>query len=174
MASEGTSVTNVVMAYDGSESSEYALEWYAQNMHKPGNHVTLVHVPELNDMLHSTRWANSVYVFDREVLEAMLKDEQKRIQHDLEKFAEKLKGCGLGGKVKSVASARPGDGILKEVENEKASLVVVGSRGLGAMRRTLMGSVSDYLVHHSHCPVLVVRHPKHQTTHGDEAAPKKD
>ena len=37
----------------------------------------------------------AVYVFDREVLETMLKDEQKRIQRDLEKFAEKLKGLGV-------------------------------------------------------------------------------
>lgn len=31
---------------------------YVKNVHKPGNSVTLIHVPELNDMLHSTKWAN--------------------------------------------------------------------------------------------------------------------
>lgn len=158
MASEDK---HVIVAYDGSEHSEYALEWYAQNMHKAGNHIILLHVPELNDMLHSTRWANSVYVFDREVLESMLQEEQKRIQKDLERFAEKLKSLGLGGKVKSIAAAKPGEGIAKEAESVNAELVVVGSRGQGAVRRTLLGSVSDYLVHHVHCPVLVVKHPKH-------------
>lgn len=38
---------------------------------------------------------SAVYVFDREVLEAMLKDEQQRIQKDLEKFADKLKSYGV-------------------------------------------------------------------------------
>jgi nucleotide-binding universal stress UspA family protein len=34
---------------------------------------------------------------------------------------------------------------------------VMGSRGLGGIRRALMGSVSDSVVRHAHCPVLVVR-----------------
>jgi nucleotide-binding universal stress UspA family protein len=38
-----------------------------------------------------------------------------------------------------------------------AGLIVMGSRGLDRMRRALMGSVSDAVVHHAHCPVLVVR-----------------
>jgi len=34
---------------------------------------------------------------------------------------------------------------------------VVGSRGLGGIKRALMGSVSDSVMRHAHCPVLVVR-----------------
>jgi nucleotide-binding universal stress UspA family protein len=37
-------------------------------------------------------------------------------------------------------------------------LIVIGSRGLGAVSRMLIGSVSDSIVRHAHCPVLVVRH----------------
>jgi nucleotide-binding universal stress UspA family protein len=40
-----------------------------------------------------------------------------------------------------------------------AAMVVVGARGLGAIRGRLLGSVSDHVVHHSHCPVVVVRKP---------------
>jgi nucleotide-binding universal stress UspA family protein len=42
----------------------------------------------------------------------------------------------------------------------RAGLIVIGSRGLGPLRRALMGSVSDSVVRHAHCPVLVVRHEK--------------
>ena|SRR3712207_610968 len=42
------------------------------------------------------------------------------------------------------------------------SLIVMGSRGRDGVRRALMGSVSDSVIRHAHCPVLVVREEKHQ------------
>ena len=38
-------------------------------------------------------------------------------------------------------------------------MIITGARGMGKVRRTILGSVSDYLVHHSICPVIVCRHP---------------
>jgi nucleotide-binding universal stress UspA family protein len=50
--------------------------------------------------------------------------------------------------------------IVKVAEDIGAGLIVMGSRGLGGVRRALMGSVSDSVVRHAHCPVLVVRPEK--------------
>ncbi len=50
----------------------------------------------------------------------------------------------------------PGDGILAAAEAEQADLIVVGTRGRGAMGR-MLGSVSDHVVHRARVPVLVVR-----------------
>lgn len=49
------------------------------------------------------------------------------------------------------------EAIRQAVERMQAGLLVLGSRGLGAIKRAFLGSVSDYLIHHACCPVLVVR-----------------
>jgi nucleotide-binding universal stress UspA family protein len=52
---------------------------------------------------------------------------------------------------------RPADVILDLGEQIGVGLIVVGSRGLGPVKRLLVGSVSESIVHHAKCPVLVVR-----------------
>ena len=54
----------------------------------------------------------------------------------------------------------PADDVVRVAEEIGAGLIVLGSRGLGGVRRALMGSVSDSVVRHAHCPVLVVRPEK--------------
>ena len=58
-----------------------------------------------------------------------------------------------------VAVGRPDAEIVRVAEEIGAGLVIVGSRGLGPIGRAVMGGVSDSVVRHAHCPVLVVRSP---------------
>lgn len=51
---------------------------------------------------------------------------------------------------------KAGEGICEAAEKNKVDLIVMGTRGLDKVRRTVLGSVSDYVLHHSHAPVLVV------------------
>jgi nucleotide-binding universal stress UspA family protein len=50
-----------------------------------------------------------------------------------------------------------GKSIVAAAEAERADMIVVGTRGLARAGRWLLGSVSDHVVHHAGCPVLVVR-----------------
>ena len=56
-----------------------------------------------------------------------------------------------------VLLGEPGVELMLFAEEVGATVVVVGSRGHGAIKRALLGSVSDHLVRHAPCPVLVVR-----------------
>jgi nucleotide-binding universal stress UspA family protein len=49
------------------------------------------------------------------------------------------------------------DEIIAHLEEHPTDLLVMGSRGLSGAKRLLLGSVSDAVVHHAHCPVLIVR-----------------
>jgi nucleotide-binding universal stress UspA family protein len=59
-------------------------------------------------------------------------------------------------------AGRPDTEIVRVAEEVGAGLIVIGSRGLGGVRRALVGSVSDSVVRHAHCPVLVVRSEEEQ------------
>ena len=52
----------------------------------------------------------------------------------------------------------PGEQIVKAADTHHADFVIIGSRGHGVLRRTILGSVSGYVLHHSHVPVLICKH----------------
>ena len=52
----------------------------------------------------------------------------------------------------------PGASVVKFADENGVDLIIAGSRGHGVIRRTILGSVSDYIVHHSHVPVLICKH----------------
>jgi nucleotide-binding universal stress UspA family protein len=56
-----------------------------------------------------------------------------------------------------VERGSPGQVLCDRAKDFSADVVVVGSRGRGAIRRVLLGSVSTYVVHNAPCPVLVIR-----------------
>ncbi len=69
-----------------------------------------------------------------------------------------------GGRVGEthVASGNAPATVVKLAEELHAGLTVLGSRGLGGVRRALMGSVSDSVIRHAHNPVLIVREDRGQ------------
>jgi nucleotide-binding universal stress UspA family protein len=50
-----------------------------------------------------------------------------------------------------------GEAIVAAADSESADLIIVGSHGRSGVSRFLIGSVSDFVVRHAHCPVMVVR-----------------
>jgi nucleotide-binding universal stress UspA family protein len=56
-----------------------------------------------------------------------------------------------------LGTGRPDEEIVKLAEEVDAGMIVTGNRGLGGVRRVLLGGVSGSVVRHARCPVLVVR-----------------
>jgi nucleotide-binding universal stress UspA family protein len=89
----------------------------------------------------------------RQQAEDILKEESAKIEQE---------GGTVAEKHLRIAERYRAQQIVKVAEDIAAGLIVMGSRGLGGVRRALMGSVSDSVVRHAHCPVLVVRPEKAQ------------
>ena len=98
-------------------------------------------------------------VMERHVTGSTGKDYYDQVEADARTFME-----GLMSKAPSTDGlevewlAVPGNPAEVLIEESRgATLLVVGSRGVGGFMGLMMGSVSTQCVHHSHCPVLVVR-----------------
>jgi len=74
----------------------------------------------------------------------------------LERNAARCRDAGVACELLIEVGA-PRHVICDVAEREAVDIVVVGSRGLGDVQRLMLGSVSDYVVHHAAAPVLVVR-----------------
>lgn len=59
--------------------------------------------------------------------------------------------------IKKVVQGKPANMILREIENEKIDLVVMGSHGYGAISGAILGSVSQRVLHGAKCSVLIAR-----------------
>ena len=52
--------------------------------------------------------------------------------------------------------------MVSAADSNKADMVICGSRGQGLFRRTVLGSISDYIIHHAKMPVVICKHEDEQ------------
>ncbi len=153
--------TNILLASDGSETGTHATEVAVELCEKAGSELHLVYVGEdaFSATLVYPEATNSEWV-DREdpVLIAQLQRQFEQMSRRvLDTEAHKVREAGGTIAQAHLRMGKAATEIVDLAEELGAGLVVLGSRGLGGIRRTLMGSVSDSVVLHAHCPVLVVR-----------------
>lgn len=52
---------------------------------------------------------------------------------------------------------KPEHAIIDKLDKEKPKYIVTGTRGMGVIRRTILGSFSDFILRHAHCPVVICK-----------------
>jgi nucleotide-binding universal stress UspA family protein len=143
--------TNILLATDGSKEARLASQAAAELSKDTGSEVHVAYV------LPSPRELREHHTYSKEVMRSVLEQAEGEARSFLEEQAKQIGASG--GKVAEthLATGEPDKEIVRLSEGLGAGTIVIGSRGLGAVRKTLMGGVSDSVVRHAHCPVFVVR-----------------
>jgi nucleotide-binding universal stress UspA family protein len=139
----------IVVGIDGSAHSAQALEWAIKEGALQHAAVTVVTV----NSVPASPWTGNPTVLAQDPAELA------KLRQAAEEMTVKVTSQLNGARPTSVTVRAVNGFPAKELidASRDADLVVVGSRGAGGFARLLMGSVSDQVAHHAHCPVMVVR-----------------
>jgi nucleotide-binding universal stress UspA family protein len=151
--------TRILLATDGSREAELAARSAAELSQKTDSELHVVHafgIAPVGPPVYPEATELQSVEFEAESEERQRLSEQ-RAREVLETEVQKIRSWGGTVAGEHLIEGWVAPGIVELAEETGAGLIVMGSRGLGGIRRALMGSVSDSVVRHAHCPVMVVR-----------------
>jgi nucleotide-binding universal stress UspA family protein len=141
--------TTILLATDGSEEAQLASTTAADLAEKTNSELHVLTVgpdyPLYELPEHPAEF------------EDVLRENRREAKEVLEQQAKRIEESGVSVKETHLREGRADEEIVEVAEEIGAGLIVMGSRGYGRLRRALLGSVSDAVVRHAHCPVTIVR-----------------
>lgn len=178
----------VFICVDESHHATRAFDWFYEHHYREDQTVGIVHIevdPEKHRENHHPNGRHNSnghnghnehngqnghehngHNGDKGTEEPKHYDVMKKSTAVLHKFLHKCSVYKMKVKIFSKSKhGTVGQNICELINEHNPSLIVVGQRGISALQRTLFGSVSEHLLHHAHCPVLMVpptREPKHK------------
>jgi|SRR6185503_532401 len=142
----------ILLAIDGSPCSDAAVKEVARRPWPQGSSLRVLTAFESPIPATPETWAVPASYFEE--IELALR---KQGQNIIESALEKLKANKTFSLSSIIVLGSPRPVILDEAESWGADLIVLGSHGYGALKRFLLGSVSQAVVSHAKCSVEVVR-----------------
>lgn len=144
-------IHSVAVAVDGSSHAQRAFEEAIMLAKSTASSLAVVAVAPVRTVYSVQRRA--------EIVEP--RDEDRRMFEELlNRYAETATKAGVQPVSKVLLQGQVAEELLVYLDEYKPDLLVMGARGLSTARRILLGSVSDAVIHHAHCSVLVVRPPR--------------
>lgn len=139
-----TDFKKILVPMDGSETSDRAVQEASKLAKVYGSTLHIFYVANINQLAINACLSDAI-------LEAVNKAGAEILKKATEKIDPSIKV------VTTSETGSPSVTIADYAEEIEADLVVIGSRGLGLVKGVLLGSVSQYIVEHVKCPVVVVK-----------------
>ncbi|GMN38007.1 hypothetical protein TIFTF001_007286 [Ficus carica] len=150
----------MVVGIDDSEQSSYALEWtldhfFAPYASNPPFKLVIVHAKPTPTSAVGLAGPGAA-----DVLPFVDTDLRRIASRVVDKAREICARKSVNIFLAEVIEGDARNVLCEAVDKHHASVLVVGSHGYGAIKRAVLGSVSDYCAHHAHCSVMIVKRPK--------------
>jgi nucleotide-binding universal stress UspA family protein len=137
----------ILVPIDGSEQSKHALARATYIAEHCEAQLTILTVIDLNKEISS---------FERVSTGGYIPSELKEKGYQL--LTECMHDIPREVRAKALVEiGSPAETVVEVYEREQSDLIVIGSRGLNNLKQLVMGSVSQYVLHHASCPVCIVK-----------------
>ncbi|TGZ67454.1 hypothetical protein CRM22_004795 [Opisthorchis felineus] len=149
-----TALRKICIHVDGSQSSLETVNWFLTNVYKTGDYLIFVYVnesPHLPTVCVDEGLSVPTYHWNKKLQDNI--DQTNKLRNEYGYLCESRR---IPHDFAVMNGSRPGDGIIQAVEQYNANMIVMGCRGLGAIKRAFIGSVSDYVLHHADVPCIIV------------------
>jgi nucleotide-binding universal stress UspA family protein len=143
----------VLLAIDGSKESHHATRAAVEAARAAGSELHVLSVLETAQLLPQMPYPGPE-AWERS---GTVEEAEQQARRLLSWVSERIEAQGSTVEEPHLAVGKPDKEIVRLAGELGADLVVLGSKGLGAVGRVLLGSVSDSVVRHALCSVLVVR-----------------
>ena len=147
----------IILVTDGTKYCDAAINMLSKFALKSGDEIKIITVVDMALPFSIDLYGG--YLPDTDVLENTARENAGNI---VDETALKLNAAfgPAGINISSdVLFGSPDSRIVETAEESGADLILIGSHGYNRWERLLLGSISDSVVHHAHCSVLIVRTP---------------
>jgi nucleotide-binding universal stress UspA family protein len=146
-----------LVAVDASENAEWAFNFTTSIMDKHNDELHLITVRK-EDTYAGAYGIGAAYAYD--IMVKAREAEKAKCKKLLRTFAKKAHQVGIAKPLKlTMGAGHIGDIICGYVKEEKVDFLVMGRRGMGAIKRLFLGSNSKYCTEEADCNVIIVKHP---------------
>lgn len=146
----------ILFATDGAKQSNAAIDMFKRLVIEDGDEIKIVSVIDLAVPMPIDIYGG--YIPDTTEFEKTARENATRILDDTSAKLREQLGERKVAIETEVLFGSPDSRIVEMADEMKPELVVVGSHGYSGWERLLLGSVSDAVVHHAPCSVMVVRY----------------
>ena len=158
---------NLLVAFDGSENGLKALETAKELVKDNHKQLTVVYVhgsqsrepiytsttPDGDQfMMHHVVGPDAINNYSDPEVKIIVEEMPNRVM-----AAAKSKLTGVKGVTYEKLSGKPADAIVKHAANNNIDLIIIGQRGIGAIKKLVAGSVSQKVIDNAECSVLLVK-----------------
>lgn len=152
MTSAEAEFGKIVVAFDGSRDAAKAIRLAASMATKFNADLFVLHVFSSPTVALSA--ASGMPGPDYRAMEDASREAGKKV---LARGLQLASDAGASANGELIEAPSVVEAIVSYAENQKADLIVVGTRGMTGFKKLILGSVSSGLISHAHCPVMVAR-----------------